>query len=119
MAQVHRQLAEDPETLVEVTDVPDIVCGACPHRQPAGCTLNGEYSEDQMRAQDHHVLGLLGLQCGAQVHWREILDRIRASVKGRDLPDICGQCRWLPLGYCAEGIDGLQEEPLQPRKVSL
>jgi len=29
-------------------------------------------------------------------------------VKGSDLPGICGSCRWLPLGYCRDGIDKLR-----------
>ena len=40
---------------------------------------------------------------------KEVLDRIRASVKGSHLPGICGSCRWLPLGYCRDGIDQLRE----------
>ena len=61
-----------------------------------------------MQAQDRHVLALLGLQAGMTVRWREVLERIGQAVRGDDLPDICGQCRWLPLGYCREGIDLLR-----------
>jgi hypothetical protein len=61
-----------------------------------------------MQAQDRHVLALLGLQAGMTVRWREVLERIRQAVRGDDLQDICGQCRWLPLGYCREGIDLLR-----------
>jgi len=53
-------------------------------------------------------LELLGLPPGTRVRWREVLDRIRASVKGSDLPGICGSCQWLPLGYCRDGIDHLR-----------
>ena len=61
-----------------------------------------------MQAQDRQVLARLGLTAGRTVRWREVLDRIRGSIAGRDLPDICGSCRWLPLGYCAEGIEKLR-----------
>jgi hypothetical protein len=40
--------------------------------------------------------------------WGDILDRIRTSLTGESLTDICGQCRWLSLGYCREGIDQLR-----------
>jgi hypothetical protein len=110
LAKIHRQLEQQPDTLLEVIDAPDAVCGACPQPRDAGCTLNGEQSEDQMRAQDQDVLRRLGLKAGTSLRWREILHRIRASVTGTDLPAICGQCRWLPLGYCKEGIDQLRAE---------
>jgi hypothetical protein len=45
------------------------------------------------------------------VTWREILERIRRAVSGDDLPSICGNCRWLPLGYCREGIERLRTNP--------
>ena len=115
MAEVHRTLAEHPETLLEVLISPDVVCGACPHQQTSGCTLNGDRSEEEMRDQDRVVLEKLGLEAGSQVRWREILKRIRRSVGGDDLPSICGTCRWLPLGYCREGISQLRtpfEDPL-------
>jgi hypothetical protein len=63
-----------------------------------------------MQAQDRHVLKLLGLNAGSTVRWRDVLERTRLSIKGRDLPGICGNCRWLPLGYCAEGIERLRRQ---------
>jgi hypothetical protein len=108
MAAVHRLLAEEPETLVEVLTSPDVVCGACPHHRAVGCTLKGQESEEEMADQDGVVLGKLGLKAGARVSWREILERISRSVAGDDLPSICGTCRWLPLGYCREGVDRLR-----------
>ena len=108
MTELHRDLNENPDRWVEVVEAPDAFCAACPHLVPAGCSLNGAPSEEGMRAQDRHVLALLGLQPGTRVRWREVLDRIRASVKGSDLPGICGSCRWLPLGYCRDGIDQLR-----------
>jgi hypothetical protein len=64
--------------------------------------------EEGMQAQDGHVLRLLGLRPGDRLQWREALERIRRSVTGASLPSICGQCRWLPLGYCRDGIDRLR-----------
>src|SRR5437879_2768707 len=86
LAGIHRQLEQQPETLVEIMDAPDAVCGACPHQKPEGCTLNGRQSEGEMRKQDHDVLARLGLQAGTVVEWREILHRIGASLTGAELP---------------------------------
>ena len=108
MAMIHRTLNDNPEALVEVVASPDTVCGACPHQQSMGCTLNGEQSEREMQAQDRVVLEKLGLKADSHVRWRDILERIRRSVSGDDLPSICGTCRWLPLGYCREGLNRLR-----------
>ena len=108
MASVHQLLTEQQETWVEVLASPDVVCGACPHQQTSGCTLNGDRSEEEMRDQDLVVLEKLDLEAGSHVRWGEILERIRRSVGGDDLPSICGKCRWLPLGYCREGINQLR-----------
>ncbi|MBM4123014.1 MAG: DUF1284 domain-containing protein [Nitrospira sp.] len=109
LAAIHRELTANPDRSVEVVDGPDAVCGACPHQAISGCTLSGEASEEAMQAQDRHVLALLGLQAGMSVQWCTILERIGQSVRGDDLPGICGQCRWLPLGYCKEGIERLRQ----------
>jgi len=105
MAALHRELNENPDRWVEVVEAPDAFCAACPHLAPAGCSLNSAHSEEGMQAQDRHVLELLGLPPGTRVRWREVLVRIRASVKGSDRPAICGSCRWLPLASCRAGID--------------
>jgi len=108
LARIHRDLIEHPEQWVEVVDAPDTVCGACPRLATAGCSLRGDGFEESMNTQDQHVLRLLGLQARNRVRWSEILDRIRTAITGDSLPGICGQCRWLPLGYCRDGIERLR-----------
>ena len=110
LARIHETLFQNPESWIEVVDAPDAVCGACPHREPSGCAVSGPLSEEEMRLQDRKVLALLDLEVGTRIQWREILTRIRGSVTGASLPGICGQCRWLPLGYCRDGIDRLRKE---------
>lgn len=108
MAAIHRTLTDHPESWVEVLASPDTVCAACPHQHPSGCSLNGAGSEEEMNDQDHVVLQRLGLKAGRRIRWQDILERIRSSVCGDDLSFICGSCRWLPLGYCREGINRLR-----------
>ena len=107
MSAIHRTLTEHPESVIEILDSPDVVCEACPHRRLAGCTLNGDESEHEMAAQDHAVLQRLELRVGDRLSWQEILVRIRASIQPGELPIICGKCRWLPFGFCREGIERL------------
>jgi hypothetical protein len=109
MSAIHRMLTDDPDVSVEVMAAPDAVCGACPHRAVSGCVLNGGESEQEMVSQDLAVLQRLGLKLGERLRWREILTRIGTAVTGNDLPTICGRCRWLPLGYCREGITRLND----------
>ena len=109
MASVHETLTNYPDTFVEVLASPDAICVACPHRHQSGCTLNGAQSEEDMKEQDLVVIKRLGLQIGSRLHWRDILERIRISVSSDDLPSICGSCRWLPLGYCKEGVNRLRD----------
>jgi hypothetical protein len=61
-----------------------------------------------MQRQDREVLQRLGLNPGAVVSWTDIVERIRTHIAPEQLPDICGACRWLPLGYCAESLDRLR-----------
>lgn len=120
LAGIHGELTRHPERLVEVRTEPDAVCGACPHHMDVGCTLNGQGSEADMQAQDQSVLAKLGLKAGMRLSWSEVLERIRAHVSGSELPDICGQCRWLPLGYCREGLDRLRTGSTQaPASASI
>ena len=109
LARISKDLAGNLEATVEVLDTPDAVCGACPHEAgSAGCTLNGPQSEVTIRDQDGAVLTLLGLHPGEKTTWATILDRIRTSISGDDLPKICGGCRWLSLGFCSSGIEQLR-----------
>lgn len=109
MAAIHQTLTTNPGRQIEVIASPDAICGACPHRQVSGCTLNGERSEDEMVEQDREVMRRLGLTVGDRLRWSDLLDQIRKSISGGDLSSICGTCRWLPLGYCREGMNQLRE----------
>lgn len=112
LSRIHNELRTNNETPVEVLDTIDAVCEACPHEsRTTGCTLNGAQTEAAIQAQDRLVLKLLGLRPGESVTWKELLRRISIHVSGDDLPTICGQCRWLSLGYCSSGIDQLRGGP--------
>jgi uncharacterized protein len=108
MAAIYQRLADDPSLWVEIMDAPDAICDACPHLLPTGCSLHGKESERHMQSQDHDVLARLGVHVGDHLSWADILDRIGTSLTGESLTPICGQCRWLSLGYCREGIERLR-----------
>lgn len=108
LSVIHGRLAASPETPVEVTLQPDSVCTACPNLKSDGCHLKGPGSEGEMKKQDQEVMSRLGIAEGALLPWGEILHRIARKIEGSDLVEICGTCRWLPLGYCREGIEKMK-----------
>ena len=114
MSRLHRTLFEDPDRLVRLVTSPDPICHACVNLRNGGCTLGGEDHEAHMRAQDEDVLARLGLALDGVYPWRTIRNRIRLSVRGTDLPDICTTCPWLDLGFCAEGIEALRAQAPEP-----
>jgi len=107
MSGVHERLRADPSTRLRLLDAPDTLCDHCPHLLAGGCTLGGSDHEAHMQAQDREVLRRLGLEAGVVVTWREVLERVAQRVAGRDLPALCTTCPWLPLGWCARGLDAL------------
>jgi hypothetical protein len=110
MTEVQDALVVDPRRRVRLLDVPDTLCDACPNLR-GGCTLGGPAHEAHMRAQDREVLDRLGFRAGDEPAWEEVLRRVSERVRGSDLPALCTTCPWLPLGWCAEGIDALRGAP--------
>ena len=108
LSAIHRLLTTFPEKPVEVIQAPDDICIACPNLKGDGCHLNGAGSEEEMKKQDVDVMKRLGMTEGLIFPWREILARVSRNMEGNDLVDVCGGCRWLPLGYCKKGIEALK-----------
>ena len=119
MTALQRTLRADPASLVEIRAAPDLLCAACPNLEASGCALGGREHEAHMRAQDLDVASRLGLEPGAVVSWKEVLARVAAHVRGADLPAICTTCPWLPLGWCAEGIERVRRDPDRPGLAEL
>jgi len=93
---------------VTVVADPDVLCEACPNLGAGGCGLHGEGTEQFIAAQDSDVMGRLGIGAGETAYWGEILERIREHVAPGDLDSICGNCPWLPLGHCKDGLRRLR-----------
>jgi hypothetical protein len=104
MAAVSEGLAGAPPRLVRTIAGPDVICAACPHCTADGCAKRGPESEAHVQELDRRVLNLLGLAAGALLSWEEVRLRLSAGLGPADLPAVCGQCEWLSLGYCAEGL---------------
>ena len=107
MKNIFEDLKKNPQSPILLLNEPDEVCQACPHLKN-GCTLHGQDTETQMAKQDRDVLSRLGLKAGMVISWKEIIERIAKNISSNDLPQICGNCPWLPLGFCKSSIDDLK-----------
>jgi hypothetical protein len=108
LIEINNTLVENGDVPVRIMAMPDDICLACPNLKMNGCNLKGPGFEASMRSQDRHVMSLLDIQEGETLSWNEILERIGDRMSGEMLPSICGDCPWLPLGYCQEGIRQLK-----------
>jgi hypothetical protein len=109
MARIVGQLRSSPHTVVKVVGKPDEICVNCPFLKDDGCQQKGEQSEEDVRRRDQAVMDKLGLAAGDRLPWDDIAARIKSKVRPEDLDAICGDCQWLSLGYCAEGIRSLKD----------
>jgi hypothetical protein len=102
MASILRALDAEPDTPVTVTDAPDAICAAFPADHPGHCL------EPEVIARDRRVLDGIGLRPGEALPWGELRRRVGRAFAPGDLTTLCATCPWLPLGYCAEGLQRLR-----------
>lgn len=107
MGEVAAVLQKDHNQIVRVLASSDTFCEVCPH-EDGGCTLGGPGHETNIKSQDDAVLERLGIEAGTELPWHRVVRRMAVHVKGLDLGQICTTCPWLPLGWCAEGLDAAQ-----------
>ncbi|MDA8235703.1 MAG: DUF1284 domain-containing protein [Clostridia bacterium] len=103
MGKVVKQYKGDSGLEITVADHHDDICRACPHLQEKFCRQS-DGSDERLAAIDREVLVRLGLKPGQRVTLREIRERIKENIKPSHLAEICQDCRWLPLGFCQEGV---------------
>ena len=94
----------------EVVDYPDDICAFCPFFIDGGCQQNGPKSESIVKSLDFNVMARLALTAEERLTWPEAEAKIRARLYPEDINVICKECRWLPLGYCTEGLKDLMKD---------
>ena len=104
MRRVVAAYFSQPGQSVEVVAACDDICRACPHMRGGRC-MSREGAEASVRAKDEAVLARLGVAAGAQVASQELAQRVAERFDPAALSDLCANCRWLPAGYCAEGLE--------------
>lgn len=103
MARLKDMLSGNPETSVKIVDNADEVCSFCPHLDSGSCMRPGL----QVEKLDRTVMAKLGLTAGETGPWSKYIDSVRQKVDPAALSNVCGDCSWIDLGFCAKGIAGL------------
>jgi hypothetical protein len=107
MSEVVRSLRLNRSPLiVKVIDRCDIICSACPHNKGNECHKEDD-SEQRVKSQDLNVAQRLSLEIGDEVSSQELWAMVKERLSPEDLLQICHGCEWLGLGYCIEGLRGL------------
>jgi hypothetical protein len=109
MGRVVGELRSDPRLPITLVVGCDAICVSCPHNKGGKC-LKRANSEVDVPAQDLELLERLGLEAGTQMLAGEAWGKVKQTLAPGDLTEICGNCEWLGLGYCAEGLERLGTE---------
>jgi hypothetical protein len=107
MRRVVGELRSDPTFPITLVVGCDAICVSCPHNKEGKC-LRSANSEVDVPLQDLDLLKRLGLEAGSQMPAGEAWEEVRERLAPGDLAEICGDCEWLGLGYCAEGLKRLR-----------
>jgi hypothetical protein len=103
MARLVDRLNSDPELQVRMVRGADDFCAACPHMDRGYCKRFGESVEDF----DQKVMKRLGYGPGEIATWSSVLDNLSGAIRADQLDRYCGDCRWLKLNYCSDGLTAL------------
>ena len=107
MRKVVGKLRSDPSFPIILVVGCDAICVSCPHNKEGKC-LRKANSEVDVPIQDSELLRRLGLEAGSQMPAAEAWEEVKEKLAPEDLTEICGDCEWLGLGYCAEGLERLR-----------
>jgi hypothetical protein len=100
LARLVDRLADDPRSRIQLVAGVDDICCFCPHLKAGICARD----EPGMNSLDRKILRHLGLSLEAEPNWSSLLDTIAKKVNVGDLPELCGDCRWLRFNYCTNGL---------------
>ncbi len=109
MGKVVAELNSNSALPITIIAECDIICASCPHKKENKC-LKKVGSEWRVKTQDLVVLQKLGLETGSQISASNVWLRIKEKITPKNIAEICRDCEWLELGYCAEGLERLGKD---------
>ena len=107
MSKVVQRLRSDASFPITLVVGCDAICASCPHNKEGKC-LEGADSDAEVTMLDSEFLDRLGFEAGTQIRAGEAWERVKERLTPGDLAEICRDCEWLGLGYCAEGLRRLR-----------
>ena len=109
MGKVAKQLQSNATLPITLLAEYDVICASCPHNKGNECQKKAD-SGRKTKTHDLEVLRRLGFESGTQIPAGKAWTSIKERLSVRDLSEICRDCEWLELGYCAEGLERLGED---------
>ncbi len=107
MGKVVEELNSNSTLPITIVAECDVLCASCPHNKENKCRKEAD-SESKVNTREWGVLQRLGLEAGAQIPVAKAWERLKKSLSSRDIVEICRDCEWLELGYCADGLERLE-----------
>ena len=102
-ATIVSQLNSDPDTFIEVTNVLDDICRACPHQTKHNLCS----SQTKIEKLDLAHQKILGLFAGQLVSWNEAKKLIKDHMTVSEFHKACEGCEWKALGVCESALRDL------------
>lgn len=87
------------ETKIDVVNVTDSICSACPHKKQTLC-----HDEIKTQELDAAHATALNLHNGDVITWREAQERIVKNISPEKFHEICATCSWKSLGICEKQL---------------
>lgn len=93
MTSIVSRLADDPTTLITVTQGCDDLCVMCPNNMNDVCS-----SAEKVALMDSAVLETCGLSYGDRIAWSSLAEKARKQIFETDeFDNICSSCQWYEL----------------------
>ena len=109
MKRVVQRMKEHPDMQIEVIKECDDICSACPFNIDGYCENEVVGGEERVRERDERIAESLNLKAEDILTVKEVMDLLKKEIKPGDLSIICGDCPWLKMGYCAEGLKKIDD----------
>ena len=106
MGKVVGELNSNPTLPLVIGAECDIICASCPHKKGNKCLKKVGF-ECKVKTQDLAVLQKLGWETGSRISASNAWLRIKEKLTPENIAEICQDCEWLGLGYCADGLRSL------------
>ena len=111
MRRVSEVFRSDADTPIVLVTGCDIICASCPHNIDGECRKSPD-AAIRINDKDAAILKKLGFRANSCTTPKEAMAKVKEIFSPGDITAMCGQCQWLELGYCVEGLTKLRSSNL-------